>query len=337
MAAKKTRPGKHQRHYYKKKKAREARAQWHEAENNAFPDTGTDPNGKPMEATEGHGSPQSDKVIAPEHRIEEAASHKHEYRPELEPQKKTGKNKKSEKKRLHHFTVHHGEQMMRRQLINERSIRLIWKRIDEIHSILEEKHKGINARAAVIEKHFNFTVQRGGEIKKLQETMKTMQQGIETMREVAESHSAEIAELKSKPAAALARGIGGPDERTGDIQPGGMEGHEKIGRDEIRALQRSNDEIKAEMAAMKEQMNAQIEDTGRRRSHSNDDDEAGGGPQKRAKELERERLEREAASKAQRPRRRLGCHPDCGRAEKPLPTIDCGRQSLAPKVGAVDQ
>ncbi|KXH41318.1 hypothetical protein CSAL01_02798 [Colletotrichum salicis] len=247
MAAKKLRPGKHQRRYYKKKKAREARAQWHEAENNAFPDTATDPNGKPMEATEGHRSPQSDKVIAPEHRIEEAASHKHEYRPELEPQKKTGKNKKaspasyqalkSERKRLHHFTVRHGEQVMRRQLINERSIRLIRKRIDEIHSISEDRHKGINARAAVVEKHFKLAVQQDGEIKKLQETMKTMQQG-------------------------------NTDEPTGDIQRDGMEGHEKIGRDEIRVLQRSNHEIKAEMAAMKEQMNAQLEDTGRKRSHS---------------------------------------------------------------------
>ncbi|KXH37376.1 hypothetical protein CSIM01_06144 [Colletotrichum simmondsii] len=280
---KKSRPGKHQRQYYKAKKAREARAKWHEAENNVFPDTGTDPNGKPMESTEGRYSPQSDKVVAPEQRIEEAAPHDREYRPEPEPQKKTGKNKKSEKKRLHHFTVHHGEQMIKRQQINERSIRLIWKATDENQTMSDKKHKEINERAAVIEKHFNLAVEQGSamqrDIKKLQETINTMQQDIDTLREVAEGQGAEIAELKSKLAAALSRQAGSTDEHTGDVQLGRMEGDDKTARDEIKALQHGYEEMKAEIAAMKEQMS----ETGRKRFRSDENDEAEGGPQKKAK------------------------------------------------------
>ncbi|EXF82385.1 hypothetical protein CFIO01_01845 [Colletotrichum fioriniae PJ7] len=286
---KKSRPGKHQRQYYKAKKAREARAKWHEAENNVFPNTGTDPNGKPMESTEGHQSPQSDKVAAPHQRIEEAVPHDREYRPEPEPQKKTGRNKKSQKKRLHHFTVHHGEQMIRRQHLNERSIRLIWKTTDENHSMSENKHKEIKERAAVIEKHFNLAVEQGSlmqrDIKKLQETINTMQQDIDTMRQVTEGQGAEIAELKSKLAAALSRQAGSADEHTGDIQLGRMEDCYKIARDEIQALQHGHEEMKAEMAAMKEQMSARFEDTGRKRIRSDEADETEGGPQKKAKGL----------------------------------------------------
>lgn len=91
---KKSRPGKHQRQYYNAKKAREARAKWHETENNVFSNMGTDPNGKPMGSTEGYQSPQSDKVAAPNQRIEKAVPHDREYHPEPELQKKTGRNKK---------------------------------------------------------------------------------------------------------------------------------------------------------------------------------------------------------------------------------------------------
>ncbi|KAK1704775.1 uncharacterized protein BDZ83DRAFT_798056 [Colletotrichum acutatum] len=110
-----------------------------------------------------------------------------------------------------------------------------------------------------------------------------MQQDIDTMKEVVEGHGAEIAALKSKLAAALGGEAGDTHKHTQIIQPGQMEDSGKGLCDEIKALQRRNKEIQAEVTAMREEMNARLQYTGQKRSRSDEDDEAGGHPQKKAK------------------------------------------------------
>ncbi|OHF03633.1 hypothetical protein CORC01_00952 [Colletotrichum orchidophilum] len=258
MAAKKNRPGKHQRKYHKAKKHREASARWHAAENNAFPDTPSDTNARPMKSKDGHESHRGDTTGSAQG-IEEAAPQSRDYRPDAEPQSRPGKHKV--RNRLHHFTIHHAEQMMRRQLINERTIRAVWNRVDDFHPTLEQNcyniEEAISRRIGVIEKSFNLAMQQGGEIqrdiKKNVETTPTMRQDVDSLREAAESHEAEIAKLKSK-FAVLDRE---PEDTHGHTRnlstlSGQLGGDTKSISDEIKALQCSNKEMQAEMVVMRE-------------------------------------------------------------------------------------
>lgn len=169
-------------------------------------------------------------------------------------------------------------------MINERTIRIISKKVEDGDLKAAKNHRDINYRIEDVENQHNLAVEQGAEnINKLLKVTKTMQQDIDTMKEVVEGHGAEIAALKSKLAAALDGDAGDTPQRIQILQPGQIDDYDKNLRGEIEALQRRNEKIQAEVAVMREKMNALLQDAGRKRSRSDEDDEAGGGPQKKSK------------------------------------------------------